>query len=248
MGKDNTSKKIRDKKGAAPGLPAKVKKVVQNAGAGLQNAGKVVVEKGKAIRQNQIESVQQRRDALYLASKHIGEEQLNQFRELQPDASPYATWKLLEKSYIQGASLAQDEEAASTLLQEFVLTAIELYGGKNVPLEPRRSCIALIETNLRNHKVKKNVGRALKASLTLADIALTFFPQVKNLKLLKNAKFLKKAIPWISRTLPFITGAISKVDSRNPGVQLAKNTIENVRTKLGPVPKSWSKYTSKKKG
>lgn len=240
------------------GNPKKVKKspegagkAIQEVGIGVQNAGKALVKKGQDLVQHQVEKVEQRRDELFEANRQIGVEQLKRLRKLQPGASPLATWKLLEMSFVEGVSTTTDEEVISSLHREFVLTAIEIYGGPKVNVDARRACIGLIETRFRNFQIKKNTGKAINALITLADIAVTFIPGLQNAKFLKKAKFLNaknltKVIQWISRVRPFVDRAKIKLDELHPDQRQAHRMVEQVKEKLGAVPKSWPKPSTVK--
>jgi hypothetical protein len=221
-----------------------LKKVIDDAGAGIQNAGKAIVDKVTDAQRQQAEKVDKRRDALYLENAHIGKEELLKIRKPIPEASPYAIWKVLEIAFLEGISSTKDEERHTYLKQEFILTAIEIHGGERVAVDARRACMALIETNFRNFKIKKNTGRAIQTVLSLADLALTIIPGLQNFKFFKNLKFFKKMnlnklVAFINRGLPFLRVLFNKIDTNSPGVQAAKRTIEQVQSKLGPVPTTW---------
>lgn len=218
----------------------------------MQNAGKALVKKGQDLVQHQVEKVEQRRDELFEANRQIGVEQLARLRKLQPGGSPLATWNLLEMSFVEGVSTTRDEEVVSSLHREFVLTAIEIHGGPKVSVQVRRECVGLIEARFRNFQIKKNTGKAINAIITLADIAVTFIPGLQSAKFLKNAKFLNaknltKVIQWISRIRPFVNQAKMKIDELRPDQREAHRMVEQVKDKLGALPKSWPKSASTKK-
>jgi hypothetical protein len=208
-----------------------LKQVIDDAGAGIQNAGKAIVDKVTDTQRQQAEKIEKRRDALYSDNAHIGKEQLALLRKPIPDASPYLVYRLLEEGFLKGISTEKDEELQVRLKQDYILTTIELYGGTKVPVESRRDCMALIEAHFRNYKWKKNTEK-------------TLIPGLKDAKFFKNAKFLKKlnvqkVVAYINRALVLLRLARDKFDSSSPDVQAAKKTIEQVQSKLGPVPSAW---------
>jgi hypothetical protein len=221
-----------------------LKQVIDDAGAGIQNAGKAIVDKVTDTQRQQAEKIEKRRDALYSDNAHIGKEQLALLRKPIPDASPYLVYRLLEEGFLKGISTEKDEELQVRLKQDYILTTIELYGGTKVPVESRRDCMALIEAHFRNYKWKKNTEKTIEVALTLADLALSLIPGLKDAKFFKNAKFLKKlnvqkVVAYINRALVLLRLARDKFDSSSPDVQAAKKTIEQVQSKLGPVPSAW---------
>jgi hypothetical protein len=243
---------IAGKKSVQKNLPKAALGAVHDAGVGVQNAGKAIVKKGQDLVQLQVEKVERRQDELYASNRQIGVEQLERLRALQPGASPLTTWNLLALSFIEGVSRTKDEEVVSSLHREFVLTAIEIYGGPKVGVQVRRECIGLIEVRFRNFKIKKNAGKAINAVITLADIAVTFIPGLQNAKFLKNAKFLNaknltKLIQWISRIRPFVDKAKVKIDEIRPDERQAHRMVQQVKDKLGAMPSSWPRTSAAKK-
>ena len=115
-------------------------------------------------------------DSHYERIEVRGSETLRALRQVQPDATPFETTRLLEEAFIESYCVAEDNVQRVDAIEELVATSLMIHALDESEVQVLRDCVSLIEENRKAMRVKKTLGTVGRITLGLAEIALFFIP------------------------------------------------------------------------